>query len=171
MNRQTLFLILAALGVLVVATKGKEIAETAVDILAGWKKRGEKYLPLLHAAEDKYGIPRDLLARQAYQESRFREDIISGAVKSAAGALGIMQIVPKFHPTAQPLNTPAAIEYAANFLRSLYKQFGSWSLALAAYNAGPGNVRKYGGIPPFDETRKYVSEILADINAAARGIV
>lgn len=143
----------------------------AVDALTDWRSKGAKYLPILYAAEDRYGIPRDLLARQAYQESHFREDIITGAEVSPAGALGIMQIVPKYHPTAQPLNVPAAIDYAARFLSQLHTQFGSWSLALAAYNAGPGNVQKYGGVPPFDETRKYVSQILADVNANGRAVV
>lgn len=135
-----------------------------VDIVAGWREKGAKYLPILWAAEDKYGIPRDVLARLAYQESRFRDDIITGKTVSSAGALGIMQIVPKFHPGVDPLNVPAAIDYAGKFLAQQKKQFGSWSLALAAYNAGPGNVGKYGGIPPFTETRNYVSQILADVN-------
>ena len=136
----------------------------------GWKAKAGEYLPLLNAAEDTYGIPRDLLVRQAYQESHFRPDIISGATVSPAGALGIMQIVPRFHPTADPLNVPAAIDYAAAFLRRLYDQFGSWSLALAAYNAGPGNVAKYGNtVPPFAETQNYVTSILADVNAANPG--
>ena len=133
-----------------------------------WKTvtNAAKYLPLLNAAELKYGIPRDLLARQAYQESRFRDDIVSGKTVSSAGALGIMQIVPKWHPGVDPLNIPAAIDYAAKYLSALKRQFGSWSLALAAYNAGPGNVKKYGGIPPFKETQAYVANITRDaINA------
>lgn len=131
-----------------------------------WQLRGEKYLPLLRAAEDRYGIPRDLLVRQAFQESRFRDDIVSGQLASSDGAIGIMQIVPKWHPTVDPLNVPAAIDYAARFLKQLRTQFGSWELALAAYNAGPGNVLKYNGIPPFPETQNYVMEILADVPRA-----
>src|SRR3990172_2707257 len=76
-------------------------------VLSDWKKRGDKYLPALNAAEKKYGIPRDLLARQAFQESRFREDIISGRTISSAGALGLMQLVPKWHPGVDPLNISA----------------------------------------------------------------
>lgn len=143
----------------------------AVIVTSDWKSKGNKYLPILWAAEDKYGIPRDLLARQAYQESHFRDDIISGATVSSAGALGIMQIVPRFHPTADPLNVPAAIDYAARFLSQLHRQFGSWKLALAAYNAGPGNVTKYGNtVPPFAETQNYVTQILADVNAGGRSV-
>jgi len=126
-------------------------------------KNASKYLPLLNAAEDKYNIPRNLLARQAYQESRFRDDIVDGSTVSPAGALGIMQIVPKYHPDVNPLDTPAAIDYAAAFMQRLYNQFGTWSLALAAYNAGPGNVKKYSGIPPFAETQNYVNQILNDL--------
>lgn len=132
-----------------------------------WKnaKNAEKYLPALHAAELKYGIPTDLLARLAYQESRFRDDIVSGSVASGAGAQGLMQIVPKWHPSVNPLNVTASIDYAARYLLQLRQQFGSWTLALAAYNAGPGNVQKHGGIPPFTETQNYVSQILADVPA------
>lgn len=137
-----------------------------------WKTvtNAAKYLPRLNAAETKYGIPRDLLARQAYQESRFRDDIVSGKTVSSAGAQGIMQIVPKWHPGVNPLDVSAAIEYAAKYLASLKKQFGSWALALAAYNAGPGNVTKYGGIPPFTETKNYVNQILADAKASNPGV-
>jgi soluble lytic murein transglycosylase-like protein len=168
-SRRTLLIVLLILGVLAVTAEKTGVVDSAIDLLAGWKQRGAKYLPLLYAAEDRYGIPRDLLARQAYQESHFRDDIVSGATVSSAGALGIMQIVPKFHPTAQPLNVPAAIDYAASFLSKLHAQFGSWGLALAAYNAGPGNVQKYGGIPPFDETQKYVLDILLDVNTGRSG--
>lgn len=131
-----------------------------------WKssERAQLYLPLLNAAEKKYKIPHDLLARQAFQESRFRLDIVSGLVKSTAGAVGIMQIVPKWHPGVDPLNVPEAIDYAARYLKSLYAKYGSWRYALAAYNAGPGNVDKYlPNLPPFKETQKYVQEILTDV--------
>lgn len=138
----------------------------AAVVLANWKRNGDAYLPLLNAAELKYNIPHDLLARQAYQESHFRDDIVSGETVSSAGALGIMQIIPRYHPGVDPLNVPDAIDYAGSLLRGWFNQFGSWSLALAAYNAGPGNVAKYNGVPPFPETQKYVSDIAADVPSA-----
>ena len=155
--------------------KGQAVIESALT--PAWKTRAGKYLPLLNAAEDRHGIPRDLLVRQAYQESHFRSDIITGLVISPAGALGIMQIVPKWHPSIDPgdaaadaraaLDPPRAIEYAAKYLRQLFDKYHSWALALAAYNAGPGNVDKYGGkVPPFQETQNYVSQIIGDVNAA-----
>lgn len=139
-----------------------------VIALRPWKqaKNAEKYLPLLNAAERKYGLPTDLLARMAYQESRFRDDIVSGTTTSTAGAQGIMQIVPKWHPGVDPLNIPEAIDYAARFMASLYRQFKSWPLAVAAYNAGAGNVTKYAGIPPFEETQNYVASVFGDLLAA-----
>jgi len=162
MKRETLYLLLAGLAILAGATY------SVIKVMAMWKTSSNalKYGPLLNATEDKYGIPRDLLFRLAYQESHFRSDIIDGSTASPAGAQGIMQIVPAYHPGVNPLDPAAAIDYAGNFLVSLYHQFGSWALALAAYNAGPGNVRKYNGIPPFAETQAYVSNILSDVNAA-----
>lgn len=137
----------------------------AIVLNTDWlkNKNAPKYVPLLNAAEDQYGIPHNLLARQAYQESHFRDDIVNGTTVSSAGALGLMQLVPKYHPTVNPLDINAAINYAAQFMASLYNHNGSWALALAAYNAGQGNVNKYNGIPPFPETQKYVSDILADL--------
>lgn len=137
---------------------------------------GKPYVQFFDAASLKYGIPPGLLARQAYQESRFRNDIITGRVRSSAGAVGIMQIIPKWHPEIDAgdaaaderaaLDPPRAIDYAAKFLRNLYRTFGSWSLALAAYNAGAANVQKYGGVPPFPETQKYVADITRDVGVA-----
>ena len=104
--------------------------------------------------------------RLAYQESRFRPDIISGQTVSSAGAVGIMQIVPRWHPEVNALDPAAAIAYAGKFLASLYRQFGTWELALQAYNWGPGNLKKYlaqGGTLPV-ETANYSGQILTDIN-------
>jgi soluble lytic murein transglycosylase-like protein len=132
--------------------------------------RGLAYRAALLATEDRHGMPRYLLARLAWQESRFRPDIIEGRTVSSAGALGIMQLVPKWHPTMPPsacLDPARAIPYAGNYLASLKKQFGTWELALKAYNWGPGNLAKYlaGAKALPIETARYSAEILADVRA------
>jgi len=159
-QRQLLFLLL---GLAALAAAGTGVVLAMTD----WKKRAADsgYLPALNAAEAANGIPQDLLVRLAYQESRFRPDIIYGPPNSA-GAQGLMQIVPKYHPGVDASDPFASITAAAGFLKSLYDQFGSWSLALAAYNAGPDKVKKYGGIPPFTETQNYVANIIGAVNAA-----
>jgi soluble lytic murein transglycosylase-like protein len=169
MNRGRLILIIGVIALL-------GAGGAAVVYLSDWKKRAEanagdplygQLMALLNATEVQYGIPTDLLARQAYQESRFQPSVISGGPNSA-GAVGLMQFEPA--TAAQygvtNLNDPTQeIPAAGAYMAALYKQFGSWSLALAAYDAGPGNVTNYGGIPPFPETQNYVSQILADVNA------
>jgi len=157
--------LLAAVLVGFLVWKRQEVADVVLTNTGLWKtaKNAEKYLPALHAAEVKYKIPPDLLARMAYQESHFRDDIVSGKVISSAGAVGIMQLVPRWHPSVNPLVVNAAIDYAGSYVRSLYDQFGSWKLAVAAYNAGPGNVVKAKGIPAFTETQNYVSQVFGDL--------
>jgi len=143
--------------------------------MSDWKATGGIWLPHLANAELAYGLPTDLLARVAYQESHFREDIIRGTLQSTAGALGIMQLLPKYF-TSVRVPTPFTdvdviqqIDEAAAFLEHLYDVTKDWRLAVAAYNAGLGNVRKYDGIPPFAETQNYVTQILADVPAATEG--
>lgn len=123
----------------------------------------EPYIYLLNRAEQKYGIPNNLLTRVAYQESRFRDDIINGQTKSAAGAVGIMQIVPRWHPGVDPLDVPAAIDYAGQYLAQLKGIAGSWEMALAAYNWGIGNLRREGFENAPTETRNYVKQIAGDV--------
>jgi soluble lytic murein transglycosylase-like protein len=162
MNDRTLLLLLGGLAILAVAAGG-----TVALMSTDWIAAAGDYLPLLQAAEDKYSIPRGVLTRLAYEESRFRPDIISGATVSSSGAQGIMQLMPQFYPGIDPLDPPQAIDAAAQSLRSYFDRFGTWTLALAAYNAGPGNVSKYGNtVPPFQETQKYVADIIGAVNAA-----
>ncbi|GAB7080453.1 hypothetical protein JCM14635_21260 [Megalodesulfovibrio paquesii] len=93
------------------------------------------------------------------QESGF-----SASAVSPKGAEGIMQIMPdtqKLLGLASPFDADANIRAGATYLRWMLNAFKETALALAAYNAGPQNVEKYGGIPPFQETRDYVTRILA----------
>lgn len=132
-------------------------------------ERAKPYLRCISIAEGKYNLPNGLLARLIYQECRYRPDIIDGRVISSAGAMGIAQIVPRWHPEAKPLDPEHSIDYAARYLSQLYKQFGDWQSALAAYNWGPGNVsrakKQHGSgwlrCAPT-ETRNYVSQIGRD---------
>lgn len=128
------------------------------------------YLADIMAAEYSHNMPKYLLARLLYQESHFRADIISGKTTSGAGAVGIAQIVPRWHPDVDPLNVKESIEYAADYLTSLKNQFGDWKTALAAYNWGQGNVNnamkkngyKWLASAPT-ETQNYVSQIWGDV--------
>jgi soluble lytic murein transglycosylase-like protein len=152
------------------ATQTRTGEDVVAQITGGWRTAGQgpQMLPLLNAAEDQYGIPRDLLARQAYQESHFRADIISGATSSPAGAQGLMQLIPRFYPGVDPLDQAQAIDAAAKSMVGYFRQFGSWPLALAAYNWGPGNLAKHGADSASwpQETRNYVAQITADVPEA-----
>jgi len=87
--------------------------------------------------------------------------------KSHHGAVGVFQLMPStakrlgYNPYRVQDNIKGGIAY----YKMMYKMFGSTELALAAYNAGPGNVKKYKGIPPFGETRKFVSSIMNNYNS------
>ncbi len=147
-----------------------EFADQGIAAVIGWEipSHGEPYRPAIDAAETRYGIPHNLLARLLYQESRFRSDIVDGTVKSSTGAAGIAQFMPA---TAKqfgidPLDPSAAIDAAGKYLAQLYAQFGSWSLALAAYNWGPGNVAKRGLAGAPGETQTYVAQITSDVAVA-----
>ncbi|MDR6307843.1 soluble lytic murein transglycosylase-like protein [Pacificitalea manganoxidans] len=114
------------------------------------------YLSMAKAAARRHGIPEDLFARLVQQESGWN----SGA-RSHKGAMGLAQLMPA---TARKLgvdpNDPHQnLDGGARYLKAMYDRYGSWKLALAAYNAGPGAVDKHGGVPPYRETRNYVKVI------------
>lgn len=126
------------------------------------------YADQIAHTEQRYGLPVDLLARLLYQESRYRQDIISGATKSRVGAAGIAQFMPA---TARdfgidPLDPIASIDAAGKYLSRLYRTFKRWDYALAAYNWGPGNMAKYirgeKTVMPA-ETKNYVAQITTDV--------
>lgn len=125
---------------------------------------GKKFDPYFEQAEKAYGILPGLLSRIAWQESRFKPDIITGKQISSAGAVGLMQIVPKWHPDVNPYDPFASIYYAAEYLSRLHKRFGNWQLAVAAYNWGEGNLKKHGIDNAPLETRNYIKNIGSDIN-------
>lgn len=109
-------------------------------------------------AADKYNVPESLLKAIAYTESGFQAD-----VTSSAGAMGIMQLMPstaRAYGVTEPYDAYQNIMGGAAVLKDLLNMFqNNQSLAIAAYNAGCGNVQKYGGIPPFKETQNYVAKV------------
>lgn len=114
---------------------------------------------IFEKAADTYGVDVELLKAMAKAESNFNPN-----ATSKAGAMGVMQLMPA---TAKSLGVTDAydpeqnIMGGAKYIASLLEQYdGNVSYALAAYNAGSGNVAKYGGIPPFEETQNYVAKIL-----------
>ena len=120
---------------------------------------------LVQAAAGKHGINPDLLRSVMKQESAFKPCALS-----AAGAMGLMQIMPgtadMLH-LEDPYDPPSNVDAGARFLKMMLDRFGgNTALALAAYNAGPGAVDKAGGVPPIAETLQYLSNILGDLPVA-----
>ena len=123
---------------------------------------GVPYADLFTAAGARHGVDPALLAGVAKVESGFDSSAVS-----SAGATGLMQFMPA---TAAGLGVDASdpassIDGAARYLRQLTDRFGSTDLALAAYNAGPGTVSRYGGIPPYAETQSYVRKVTSAAEA------
>ena len=119
------------------------------------KYRG-KYLDLAKAAARKHGVPEELFARLVQQESNWNP-----RAKSHKGAMGLAQLMPATAKAlgVDPWDPSENLEGGARYLARQYEEFGSWRLALAAYNAGPQAVKKHGGVPPYKETRNYVRVI------------
>lgn len=124
---------------------------------------------------DRQGVPREFARRIAGIESADRADVITGARRSSAGAIGKMQLMPGTAKDlgVDPYNIDQNIAGGVKYLGQQLKSFGGdQRLAAAAYNAGPGNVRKYKGVPPFAETQKYAANFgggaESDIDKLAR---
>jgi soluble lytic murein transglycosylase-like protein len=142
-------------------------AAASVPTGAGASLAGVPYGDEITAAAQRHGVDPALLAGLVRAESNF-----NAAAVSPAGAQGLTQLMPGtaaglgVTDASDPLQ---ALEGGARYLRQQLDAFGGDpTLALAAYNAGPGNVQKYGGVPPFAETQAYVGKVQA-FAAAYRG--
>lgn len=117
--------------------------------------------PALAEAAVKHDVPVRLLEAVAKKESNFNPRAVS-----PVGAQGLMQIMPitqRHLGVSNPFDPSESLDAGAKYLReNLDRYKGDVALALAAYNAGPGNVAKYNGIPPFRETQNYVRTIIRD---------
>lgn len=146
---------------------------TANYLMAAWmaSDNAKKWAPVLTSVEDQVGLPTGLLARIAYQESHFRQDIIDGSTASPAGALGMMQLMPRFFTTVNrprpftDTDTQDQIVEAATLLANLFNHFQDWTLAVAAYNAGQHAIDQVvaGNASLAPETAAYISEVSADL--------
>lgn len=133
---------------------------TVVSVIddAGALSSDLPFRDLFIAAGNRWGVPPEILAGIAKAESGFNLDAVS-----PDNAQGLMQFLPSTADWmgVDPSNPASAIDGAARYIRAELDKFDDMSLAIAAYNAGSGNVSKYGGIPPFAETQAYVPKVLS----------
>lgn len=114
---------------------------------------------IFEEAAARYNVPERLLKAVAKAESDFNPNAVSHA-----GAVGVMQLMPgtaRSLGVSDPYDARQNIMGGAKYLKENLDRFGDVSLALAAYNAGPGAVQKYSGIPPYNETQNYVKKVLS----------
>lgn len=146
----------------------KKIVVTAIALVSFLLADAQAAIPedvvketiIKHSME--MGVDPALALSIAKKESGFKHEL-----RSPHGAVGVFQLLPStanrigFNPYYLSENVKAGLTY----YKMMYKMFGSTELALAAYNAGPGNVKKFGGqIPPYSETRRFVNVIMQDYN-------
>jgi Transglycosylase SLT domain len=121
-------------------------------------KKATQFSPAFQAATAKYQLPPGLLASVAERESGFDPGVVS-----SAGAVGLMQLLPKYFPGAGK-DANRDIDTAARYLRQLYDQFGNWSTALAAYNEGPTRLAN-SNLVPVPGARAYAQSISDSVSA------
>lgn len=135
---------------------------TEASVPASGSKNRNAYDAMIVAAANRHGIDPALMKAVMHTESGFNP-----AARSPVGAQGLMQLMPataRRFGVANVWNPADNIEGAAKYLKYLNGRFSNIEHVLAGYNAGEGNVTKYGGIPPFRETRDYVKRVLSRYN-------
>ena len=129
------------------------VVGTPIPLATPWVPYGE----IIDEVSAQHGVPAGLVKAVIKVESAYRE-----GARSRKGAMGLMQLMPdtaRQYAVANPYEPRANIEGGTRYLKSLLERF-ELPLALAAYNAGEGAVRRFGGIPPYPETQAYVKSVL-----------
>lgn len=151
--------------------RGKVIVDNAKqlkELLGGpkanpYSSAGHKYEKEIQAAADETGLHPDIIAAMMHVESSGRPEAVSG--KGATGLMQLMEDAASEVGVTDRTDPAQNIMGGAKYLKKMLDRFdGDLELALAAYNAGPGNVRKYGGVPPFPETQNYIQKIRAGLD-------
>ena len=145
-------------------TKLRELPKLNFDpsqrLSAGFRpaRDAKLYDPLVERVGRETGVPPALVKAVIHAESAFNPRAVSHK-----GAMGLMQLMPRTARhlgVAEPFRAEQNVEGGTRYLRTLRERFGNWTMALAAYNAGPEAVSRFGGIPPYRETQKYVRRVL-----------
>jgi hypothetical protein len=137
------------------------------SVLPSYSKNKDAYDSLIQAAAARHGVDHGLLKAMMHTESGFNP-----RARSPVGAQGLMQLMPataRRFGVDDAWNPEQNIDGGAKYLSWLLRRFNNTEKAVAAYNAGEGNVDKYGGIPPFRETRDYVKRVMSRYNNLYRG--
>src|ERR1700691_467330 len=123
---------------------------------------GARYANLIHASAQKHGVDANLIAHVIAAESNFDPKAVS-----RKRALGLMQLLPETaarYAVSNIFDPAQNIEAGTHYLKDLLARYGgNLRFALAAYNAGPETVDRYGGVPPFPETQSYVRQVMANL--------
>ncbi|MEQ8189788.1 MAG: lytic transglycosylase domain-containing protein [Candidatus Eremiobacterota bacterium] len=147
-----------------VAGQDKIVENKEVNTIAKSPDEKEnKYDDFIIKASENYNIDPNLLKAMIKKESEFNPN-----KKSGAGARGLLQLMPKTAKSLgvkKPFDPEQSINGGAKYISQLLNKYdGNLEKSLAGYNAGPGNVSKYGGVPPFKETRDYVEKVTGYYN-------
>jgi len=116
--------------------------------------------PIIAKAAEEHGVDPSVIKAVIRVESRFRNDAVS-----RVGARGLMQLMPGTarNMGIDPSDPAQNIDGGTKYLKQLIDRFGNIQDALAAYNAGPTSVTRYGGVPPYPETKRYVDEVMKNV--------
>lgn len=115
------------------------------------------YGSIIYREARKHSLPPELVAAMVHTESDFRAGLVSN--KSAQGLMQIVPSTARLLGIEDPFDPEENIAAGTKYFRYLLNRFDDQTMALAAYNAGEGNVERFGGIPPFAETRSYIEKV------------